>query len=289
MPAWIKTFISAILGVVFLTITPSKIWAQVKINEFDSWETSGDWIEFYSTEDVDISGWILKDTTSTVKTITAGSLIGPSSSEFFIVEVGKRLNQAGDIIELYQEDGTTLVNQMKYGDEGGVCAPLSGQTAGRLPDGSDNVTRFASATKGTSNTASEASCPSPIPSPSPTPSPTTSPESESEPDPTPSPSPSPTPVVVVSPKVSPKTSTKKPVTTSLFDSHDSEEMLLSTEGGEILGSTEGEEASESGKEKSPYLIPIILGILGLGLIVGTGVVFYKQRGYNGKHGEDGEI
>jgi len=287
MPARIKIFISVILGVVFLAIFSSNAWAEVKINEFDSWETSGDWIEFYSTEDVDISGWILKDTTSTVKTITAGSLIGPSSSEFFIVEVGKRLNRDGDIIKLYQEDGTTLVNQMKYGDKGGVCAPLSGQTAGRLPDGSDNVTRFASVTKGMSNTAPEAPCPSPIPSPSPSPTPSPEPEPASEPDP--SPSPSPTPVVVASPKVSPKTSTKKPVTTSLFDSHDSEEMLLSTEGGEILGSIEGEEASESGKEKSPYLIPIILGVLGLGLIGGTGVVFYKQRGYNGKHEEDGEI
>jgi hypothetical protein len=79
------------------------------------------------------------------------------------------------------------------------------------------------------------------------------------------------------------------VTTSLFDSHDSEEMLLSTEDGEILGSTEGGEATESEKEKSPYLIPIILGVLGLGLIGGTGVVFYKQRRYNGKHEENGEI
>lgn len=124
--------------------------------------------------------------------------------------------------------------------------------------------------------------------PPPNPSPTPSPEPESEPDPSPSPSPTPS-VVVASPKVSPKTSTKKPVTTSLFDSHDSEEMLLSTEGGEILGSTEGAEATESKKEKSPYLIPIILGVLGLGLIGGTGVVFYKQRGYNGKDEQNREI
>ena len=113
------------------------------------------------------------------------------------------------------------------------------------------------------------------PSPSPSPSPSSSPA------PSPSPSPSPTPVTTTT-----TTTTKKPVSSSLFESHDSDEMLLGEERkeGEILGvgGPEASEASEVKKEKRPYLLPIILVVLGGGLLGGTGVMFYKQsKGGNG--------
>jgi len=282
-----KILTSAIMGVVFLGFFTGKAWAQVKINEFYSWETSGDWVELYSSEDVDISGWILRDmASSVVKTFPAGTLIGPGSSQFYIVEAGKRLNKDGDLIKLYQEDDATLVDQVNYGDEGGVCTPSAGQTAGRLPDGSSGVTRFASETKGASNTAAEEPCPSPTPSPSPSPTPTQEPDPSPEDNPTPQPS----PVVSSSPKTTTTVTTGGTTGGGLFDSHDSEEMLLSTEGGEILGMTEPEasEATETKKEKNPFLISVILAVLGLGLVGGTGVVFYKQRRYNETHEESGE-
>ena len=42
--------------------------AQVVINEMST-DGSSDWIELFSSEDIDISGWILKDTTGEVDTI----------------------------------------------------------------------------------------------------------------------------------------------------------------------------------------------------------------------------
>ena len=120
------------------------------------------------------------------------------------------------------------------------------------------------------------------PSPTPTPSPSPSPESE----PTPTPSPSPTPKVSVKP-----TTTKKTAVVGNSNSHNSEDMLLSSESGRILGIEKPEafEATESEKGKNPYLLSIVLVILGLGLLGGTGVVFIKNAKYNKKHEKDGEI
>jgi len=123
-----------------------------------------------------------------------------------------------------------------------------------------------------------------------------SPPPSSSPSPEPDPTPESEPESTSSPMVSPSPKATGAVTTGgttgggLFDTHDSEEMLLSTEGGEILGMTEPEasEATESKKEKNPFLISIILIVLGLGFVGGTGVVFYKQRGYNETEEENGE-
>lgn len=106
--------------------------------------------------------------------------------------------------------------------------------------------------------------PSPSPSPSPNPSPT----------PTPSPSliPSPSPEGVI-PSFKPK----------ILKSTESDLMLLASHSGEVRGASESSEASESSqsaKNKKPLILAIALIVLGLGLVGGTGVAFYKEQRYN---------
>ncbi|MFC1627174.1 hypothetical protein ACFL18_01290 [Patescibacteria group bacterium] len=109
-----------------------------------------------------------------------------------------------------------------------------------------------------------------------------SPPPSPEPSPEPAPESSPTPVSVASPVASPKKTLvyssigptgSLPVGKEATD----EGELLSTESGEVLGESE---ASEAGKKKNPYLLSIILIILGLGLLGGAGVAFKKSGGYN---------
>ena len=153
MNRFIKSFNIISLGFLLLILSTRVVSAQVVINEFGSYETSGDWVELYAYEDTEISGWIIRDTTSIVETISTGVTIGPSSSSYYVVEVGNRLNRNGDVIKLLKADDSTLVNEIVYGDAGGVCSPESGQSAGRYPDANSTIERFSSPTKGSSNDA----------------------------------------------------------------------------------------------------------------------------------------
>lgn len=157
---------------VFSFLQPSLALAQsVVINEFSSYESSGDWIELYSAEDIDISGWILRDlATSRVKVIPEGVTIGPSTSTFYVVDVGARLDRGGDRIILLKSDDVTLVDEVVYGTQGGVCAPGVGESAGRYPDAESVFRIFSSPTKGYSNnTSTSFLCPTPTLSPTSTP------------------------------------------------------------------------------------------------------------------------
>ena len=66
-----------IIFIIFLFfVFPQKISAQVVINEFLPNHSSGvDWVELYSATDIDISGWILKDSTSPVVTRAKAQLL----------------------------------------------------------------------------------------------------------------------------------------------------------------------------------------------------------------------
>ncbi len=269
-----------LLIIVSLFIFVPNVSAQVVINEFSSWDASGDWIELYSEEDVDISGWILRDTTSTMKTINSGSFIGSSTSKFFIVEVGNRLNQDGDVIKLYQGDGTSLENEVRYGDKGGVCASENSlQTSGRLPDGGANIIRFASDTKGETNSDStENPCPTPTPTSTPT----------STPGPTSTPTPTPTKIPTAIPKPTVKAVvTKKPKVISSKTTSDEDES-------EILGLREELESPSptpipESEEKGKIPITAVLFVLGgLGFIGVAGYPFLKsmKKRYNIKNEEE---
>jgi len=206
----IKKVIGAFFLIIFFFLFPRDVYSQVVINEFSSFDSSNDWVEIYSSQDVDISGWILRDSASSkVSTIPEDTSIGPSSSYFYIIDAKNRLNKGfnkdGDKIRILKSDDTTEVDSIIYGDIEGsaICAPSnSNQSIGRIKDGGGVFVRFAISTKASPNTTSEAPCPTLTPSPSPTPVPTQKPTLTPKPTTTPKPTlvptltPSPTPYVI---------------------------------------------------------------------------------------------
>ncbi len=270
-----------ILLVIFISLllTPSSVNAQVVINEFYSYETSGDWIELYASEDTDISGWILRDTTSVMKTIPQGIQIGPMSSLFYVAEVGNRLNKDGDRIVLYKDDDTTLVDEVPYGDEGGVCTPGAGQSAGRFPDANSTIERFATPTKGNSNdSATLDPCPTPTPSPTSTPAPTLTPT----PQPTSTNTPTPTPRPTNTPTRRP---TKKVVPTARLsnDKNTEDESLLGLR--DIVDGEDDIQEAELAEEIKGKKFPVLAGVFiaaGLGFVAAAGypILKRKKKGYN---------
>ena len=185
-----------ILSLVFF-LFPSNSFAQAVINELSSWETTGDWIELFAFENTDISGWILRDKANTpIETIPIGTIIGPSSSSFYVIEAGNRLNKESDQIKLLKGDDVTVVDSIIYGEADSPCAPGQGETIGRYPDANSLVDRFSNATKNSSNNnGTRLPCPTPTSPPSNTsvPTPTTKPTNTSDPTKKPSPTIRPTP------------------------------------------------------------------------------------------------
>ena len=240
-----------IISLIFLFSDSVK--AQVVINEFSSFESSGDWVELYAIEDATISGWILRDTaTSKMATIPQGISIGPSNtSRFYTINVGDRLNRDGDVIKLLKQDDSTLVNQISYGTQGEVCVPGQGQSVGRYPDANATIDRFSSPTQGASNNNAVLDpCPTPTPSASPTPTSSTSPSQTPTSTPTKTPTPIPTPIKTPIPAKIPSPSpTGSPET-----------FVLGKE--TVFPSPQ---ATENPKAKFPFLA-IIFIILGMGLI-----------------------
>lgn len=263
-------------------IFASDVSAQVVINEFSSWESSGDWVELYSDEDVDISGWILRDTASTVvNTIPSEISIGPSTSKFFIIGAKNRLNKNEDIIKLYKEDDSTLVNQVSYGDEADVCVPNQGQSAGRFPDGTGSFVRFASHTEGTTNTSSQDPCPTPTPEPA-TPEPA---KQTASPSPSESPSSTPKPTVKAAATKKP---TSKPKVIEEESDENGEDFILGLR--EEL-ETDAPSSESEGKKKFPILAGLFI-VGGLGVIGFAGFSFIKnkRKTYNNvKDGKKGTV
>ena len=128
-------------------ITSGITHAQVVINEIGILG-SPDWIELYAYEDVDISGWYIDDdnTSSNVFTFPAGTVVGPSSTKFITENVSDRFNNSGDIVRLYKGDGT-LIEEISYGNKGGVCLPVSASgSIGKTTDGGNYPERFSTST-----------------------------------------------------------------------------------------------------------------------------------------------
>ena len=183
------------LAAILFICSSTVVSAAVYVNEFSSYQSSGDWVELYANSETDISGWILKDSSSEIKTIPSSTKIGTPSASILVFTVSNRLNRDQDLIELYQQDGLSLVDSISYGFSDAICAPGEGQSIARQSDGDKFWIRFVSSTQGITNSGTESPCPTPTPSPSPTPTP--------PPTPTPSPSPSPTPTPKPSIKPSP--------------------------------------------------------------------------------------
>jgi len=140
-----------VLFFVFFFLSASTTSAQVVINEFSS-SDSNDWVELYALEKTDISGWILDDegTKTNIRVIPANTIIDTDIKTIYLIDsdfVKDRLNNSGDIITLYKSDGMTIVDQISYGNKGGVCSPNMGESAGRYPDSNATIERFKSPTK----------------------------------------------------------------------------------------------------------------------------------------------
>lgn len=190
-----------ILFYILLAFSPTIISAQVVINEFSSWEKSGDWVELYAYDDTNISGWLLRDSLDTTKifTLPDNTIIGPGSSPYFVAVVGNRLNKDKDTLRLLKSDDKTLIDQIKYGSDGEVCAPQEGQSVGRVNNG-NTIERFSLPTKGASNVGALLDpCPIPTSLPTATPQPTY----------TVAPTPTPKPISTIKPTAKP---TLKPTT-----------------------------------------------------------------------------
>lgn len=157
------------LLIFLLFIFTQNVNAQIVINEFSS-SSNSDWVEIYNTSsnEIDLFGWSMKDTTSSLYEFSGEKI---PAGGYCVQTVSNRLNNDGDRIQLF--NSSTQIDCVSYGDGNGnfcgivadVAKPTIDQTASRVPDG------FGSWTLGIS-TQSSISCNSLIPTPSPTPSPT---------------------------------------------------------------------------------------------------------------------
>ncbi|MBU1200803.1 lamin tail domain-containing protein [Patescibacteria group bacterium] len=274
---------SALLAVLAIFLAfPKVINAQIVINEFSSWESSGDWVELYSDEDTDISGWILRDTASTkVNTISSGVSIGPSTSKFFVFDAKNRLNKDGDTIKLFKEDDFTLVDQVSYGDDdqADVCIPNEGQSVGRSPDGTGNFVRFISQTRDATNSASQDPCPTPTPTPTEEPAPTDEPTSVPTKKPTSIPTSAPTPKTTSIPTSTPSPAQVLPeeklgAAEVLSAATDSSPYNVFFQDSTVSASTSSQSASVKSK------LGVNLTLVGLGLLTLSGsVLFFRNNPY----------
>ncbi len=246
---------------------PASVSAQVIINEFSSYESSGDWVELFANEDTDISGWVLRDTASSkMETIPNGIIIGPTQpSSFYIAEVGNRLNVEGDIIKLLRSDDTTLIDQAPYGNQGGVCAPDSTQSVGRVDNG--NVFERLSPTKNATNVGAQL-----FPCPTPTSTPTSTPTQVPTPAPTATPTKTPTPVPTKTP--TPKgTPTKTP---EIVEDTTSSPSDISVLGLRNQMTEEVKDASKSPDKKNFPILAIGFIVAGIAFIGYSGYVIFKK-------------
>ncbi len=264
--------------------------AQVIINEIYSWESSGDWIELYAYEDTDISGWVVRDLASTpIKIIPNGTIVGPGYSMFFVIEAGNRLNKDGDVVKLFKGDDTILVDEISYGESGGVCAPGQGQSVGRYPDANSTIERFSEASKNESNNNSVlAPCPTPTTAPSNTPVPTATLRPTYTPTPSANPTKVSTPTLAKTPTPTP-IPTKTPNPTQEPDDDRKEALILGSQEVGVGQDLKDEDIKSSPSSKKKYTIPfsaIVLMILGfVFLLLPLFIFFYKKIRYNSESEE----
>ncbi len=161
-----------IICFVISLLSPSYSFASPQINEFYS-STSDDWVEIYNPDPdpVDMSIYKIKDSTDNNKLDLSG-VVSPQG--FMVFEWANKLNNGGDIIKLVQISDNSVVDQVTYGNQGGLIEPGINQSAGRISDGASSWTIFSTASKNSSNNSSPTFTP-PTPTPSKTPTPTKTP------------------------------------------------------------------------------------------------------------------
>ncbi len=186
--------------ILFFCVVPTRAFATLYINEFSSGTSGSDWVEIYNSDSssVDLSNYIVRDSTSSNKHDLSGSIGGNS---FISFDWDNNLNNDGDTIRLLLKSDESMIDQIVYGSSG-TAAPSGSATSGRSPDGSANWTILSSSSKGSSNNSATpvpTATPTPTPNPTATPTPTTQAAATNTPTPTKTPTPTPTSKTAPSP------------------------------------------------------------------------------------------
>lgn len=250
----------------FVLIFPSKVLAQVVINEFSS-NSNPEWVELYNTslDSISLKGCILlmQDNPETSQKITFSEK--SSIDKFLLIKQGD-YNWGSNSYWLHNDSDKITLNcggeekdSVLYGsiENTFVSAPNQGQSAGRSPDGSGTWSILAEQTPGGSNSSP------------PTPTPTNTPTLTNTPTPTPTITHTPTPTKTPTPKPTQKSS---PTPTKPAQS-----VLTATQEGEVLGTTATPMPSlimgKSSNLVSGAKIALILGLL----FIGMAVLIFTQR------------
>lgn len=256
-----KLFNLFLVIIPFLLIFPQQaIASSIVINEVLPHPSSGsDWIELYNTtsNEVDISGWKIEDTTGEIKTFADGTKIA-STSSFLQVTVSNRLNNEGDTVKLKDNSGT-IKDERSYTQDPGEDVAL-----GRYPDGSSSwgVLMSASPNGPNSNLA-------PTPTPIPTATATPVPPAESTVTPTPVPTSQPANTPTSKPKASPTRTPTRVITPTQSITAEAVPTEIQTE---VLG--------ESTIQKPANNISMVLLVilLGGGLVcIGAAVILSAKQ------------
>lgn len=254
-------------------LTPTKIFSQVVINEFNS-ASSDDWVELFnnSSEQIDLSGYLLIDGSESGNTKTLSCTL--ASKGFLVIDWSNKLNNSGDIIKL--KNGDTVIDCIAYGDGAGqlcegktsVDLPVIelGKFGARTVDGEESWVVSTTSTKDNPNDGSQKGSSAVCFTPTEIPEPTETPESTD----TPTPSQTPTPTKTPTPKPTQKNTQLTP-TTSIKDTS------MTPQAGEVLGATTTPVPSlvmgKSNNLISGAKIALVLGLL----FCGMAVLIFTQR------------
>lgn len=241
--------------------------AGVVINEFVA--NGSEWVELKNSSDsaeylkdywIDDDSDFANDSGSSPIKKLSSLVITNVSYPYFDIS-GTFFNNDGDDVVLFTSSGT-IVDQTHFSSSQGP-----GVAIGRSPDGSGSFVFLQSPTKGAPNSDPQAtSQPTSTPTSTPTPTPTEAPAATKTPTPKPTVTPSATP----------------DFTPGEFGGGESgsEESVLGAR--EELATASPETESSVGGRKFPVLAVVFIG-LGVALVIGSVVWFFKARGksYNG--------
>ena len=282
-----------LLVIIFFLLLVPIASAQVVINEFSSSTSHDDWIEIYALEDTTLTGYKLTHLTTEgdeSEMATFPSVESISKGEFLIVDARNYLNKDGDVIRLYKPDNS--VEEISYGDKGGVCSPSSNGSVGRLwqngVEGTNWIDHFSNQTKLLSNKDNILEpCPSPTLEPTETTTPTNTPKTPT-PIPTPKPTSTPTPAPT-KPLSSTPTTYKKITVTSVSQNEDelSQNTLDDEDKADVLGiqevsskkvsPTPEEEKGDGNKFPLAAVVFIVSGTFLIGIALYPIFVKWKAR------------
>jgi len=258
----------------FFLLSRTYASAQVVVNEF-SVQDSPDWVELYNygVSDIDLSFYKIKDEKENVLNLTGIIKAG----EFITFDWSNRLNNDGDILWLIKTENSVdnIVEEIRYGEKGGVCSSDPSGSIGKTSDGGNTVERFLNHTKGKSNEKSQLNpCPTPTQLPTDTPRPTSTPKPTQTSFPTSKPTATPSTTLIQEVK---SAETAEPAT--VFQNDEQETFGIFTNS--PTPSEEGVVVND--KQKHPFVAFVFIG-LGIAFIGTSASLFLrsKKNDYNGK-------